>query len=84
VVTIIKDIDVDLATAASLADGYHKLAIKKGLNFASVNISYSDADRSTTPWCANHLDILATGLTTKEVAEKIYKWLCKSRTKVLR
>lgn len=79
-VTIIKDNTVDIATAANLADSYHKGAIKTGVNFASVNISYSDADRSNSPWGINHLDILATGLTTKEVAEKIYKWLCKSNT----
>lgn len=77
-VTIIKDTDVESATAASLAHGYHQSAIKLRCNFASVNVYYDDADKSkaATSWGSNHLELCASGLTTRETATKIYKWLC--------
>jgi len=60
-------------------------AIKNGCNFVSVNI-YEDEGNATKKedlkkWGTNHLEIKAGGddeKSQKAVAEKIYRWLCKS------
>jgi hypothetical protein len=78
-ITIVKDTDVESDTAAKLAHSYHQDAIKLGCNFASVNVYYTDSDKSKTSsaWGSNHLELCARGQTTKDIATKIYKWLCK-------
>jgi hypothetical protein len=78
-ITIIKDTDVESDTAAKIAHWYHEDAIKLGCNFASINVYYTDSDKSnaSSSWGSNHLELCARGQTTKDIAKKIYKWLCK-------
>lgn len=77
-ITIIKDTDVESVIAAKIAHSNHQNAIKLGCNFASVNVYYTDSDKSksSSSWGSNHLELCARGQTTKDIATKIYKWLC--------
>lgn len=69
-----------LATASAVRDA----AIKNGCNFVSVNIYEGEGSATKKEdlekWGTNHLEIKAGGddeKSQKEVAEKIYRWLCK-------
>lgn len=66
------------------ANAVRNAAIKNGCNFVSVNIYEGEGTgtkkEDLEKWGTNHLEIKAGGddeNNQKEVAEKIYRWLCK-------
>ncbi|KAJ9614278.1 hypothetical protein H2200_002414 [Cladophialophora chaetospira] len=52
-------------------------AAKSGRTFASVNLYKLEGTKESDVknWGPNHLELSVTGLTFKQVAEKVYKWL---------
>jgi len=51
--------------------------INRGCNFASINLYYQDGSTNGDTWGTNHLDLCITGLSVSDVAERVYKWLCR-------
>ncbi len=60
------------------AKEFQEHAIKHGCNFASVNL-YTEQGTPAgdkKKWGTNHLDLCIKNLSVKDVAEKVYQWLC--------
>lgn len=79
-VVIINDNLTDSKAADKLSTATHcrEETIKHGCNFASVNLYLKDGTptEDLKSWGTNHLDLCVANLTVKEVAEKVYRWLC--------
>jgi hypothetical protein len=79
-VAIIGDGLEDSKTDGKIAMARHVRveAIKHGCNFASINLYHEQGTPAEDKdlWGTNHLELGITNMSVKEVAEKIYHWLC--------
>ena len=74
-VWLIVDDNKDVDAAISTAKEYQRITIKRGCNFASVNLC--DGKDRNGAFGTNHLELDCKNLVTEAAAKKIFRWLCK-------
>jgi hypothetical protein len=71
---------LDASDAVETSNDRREKAIELGKNYASVNLTKDSSvavQGSKVDWGTNHLEVNTTHLAAPQVAEQIFKWLCK-------
>ena len=78
IVDQLNNLDLESCRKIEVNTKIREHAAKCGRTFASANLHLIESTRKheMEPWGPNHLDLNVAGLTEKQVADKVYKWLC--------